>query len=323
MLLMLSVVLLLLLPLAAVIVAQPCTPQQFFNPGGNASDTHFGGSAYRQPKIFSQTITLTAPSIVTALSLYPFSSFNGTFSVSAGLFTAMELVRNGSNPTVYATAQLLAQSAVNTTVNASYPDYRYTGQLLSPTPLSLPLPSPLSVAAGNYSLVWWFSFSGVAMDSSAPDFFPFVTCDECSQFVNLNTEGSQFNFTQQNGVFPDSFNHTQLPSGGSNGSPGFLVSLTATQCAVDSSSSSSGGELSSSGSDERDQDSSSNTTAIAISIVAVLAVIAIVVALCVLYKRRKGAASTTASGLAADRESRLLADEQERAGSDRYGEYTR
>ena len=379
MLLMLSVVLLLLLSLATCIIAQSCTPQQLYNPGGNVSAMHVGGYAYRLSDLSSQTITVATPSIVTALNVYPFASFNGTFSVSAGLFTPIELVTNAHNSTVYVTAQLLAQSAVNVTVNASYPSYLYTGQPISPTPLILTLPAPLFLAPGNYSLVWWYSFINFTPRPGNYDFFYFVTYDACSKHLGLVTEGSNFNFTEQKGVFPDSFNHTQF-TGRYYGSPGILVSLTADTCAVESSSSSSssggssngsstssgmdssssgggstsgesgiiitsslssstegtsggvggssissssssGGELSSSGSEAPHESSSSNTMAIAIAVVAVLAVIAIVVALCVMYRRRKAAAATTANGLSADRRSRLLADEEERASSDRYGEY--
>ena len=70
----------------------------------------------------SHIVTLPSPTLVTSLSLYPYSSFTGTFRVSAALHTPLLYIRNDSTPEVYLTGRLLAQTAVHTLVDASYPD---------------------------------------------------------------------------------------------------------------------------------------------------------------------------------------------------------
>lgn len=314
-------VLLLLVPCA---VCQACFPQQWFNPGGNLSSIHIGGNGYTESLLSWQTISLSSPSLVTALNVYPYSSFIGSFSVSAGLFTALVLERNSSLPTVYVTGQLLAQSAVHVLVNTSYPDYRYTGSTISPVPIVLPLLTPLPLAAGNYSLAWWFSFTGEMLGSPL---FSFVTYDECSRHIFIIIEGGNSSFTDQAGIFPAAFNHSAFRSGG-QGSPGILVSLTAT-CPVGSSSSSSSG-ISSAGSSssssfngagEPSAEGGGSATTIAIVVVVLLAAVAVAVAVIILYRRRKAAASVTARGasaVSADKRRSLL--DIDNNSSDRYGE---
>jgi hypothetical protein len=147
------------------------------------------GNAYNSSLMLLMPVQLLQSAVVTGVSIFPWTGQSGVLSIAGGLFS---YAAGSGNMTV------VAQSRVVTVTD-------FTPYNVDRTPLSLPFPQSVFAMAGDYRVVWWFTWqpaqSGKMFSQRTVQGLP-------ATWLFYPWQINSSDFTTANGVMPNAFQVT-------------------------------------------------------------------------------------------------------------------